>query len=206
VTELETLVRDALRANEISAADLRQPELREPDQGDAWRFTHRLPTILAAAAVVVLAAVLSVVLTHRSHRGEPAVSHDVTALVGTSWRAVSLTDRYGSYSFPSDVVVTIRYPRAGLVTGNDGMDERRGGLVPIAGGYKVPGSTVVDLPTAARHLDIRAIDVMSRLFDRVAVGNESNPPAPRVAVSFVGNHLTLRANHVSLELVRTGSR
>lgn len=196
--DLHTAIRDALHADDITAADLRYSELRQTRP----RRAHQGFAIAGAvAAVAIVAVVLAFTGGRADHNGATGKGGPETGIVGYRWRLVRLNDSYGSLPVPASLHAQIAFAPNDYVLGNDTVNALQGRYRITASGYAVrnAGTTLVgvgDVPQQ-RKRTIAAVDAM---FFPV----ESAPGNVEVAVSVHGSMLTLRRTGFTLTLRRAG--
>jgi len=206
VSELERVIRDALRADELAAADLIHPALRRP----AARSFVRLGAALTAAAVVVGVAVLAAFLVvdrDGSNHG-PAGGDALAGVIGYRWQVTHFVDDQGQVDVPGSIDAEIGFTRDGYLLGDDAVDPLQAKYTPTADGYEARD---VILGGAGSTAPIDSIQGRTRIaVDSLFFTTHSEPilvsPDLRVTVSVTAGTLTLRHDGVELTLTRVGSQ
>ncbi len=204
MNELESLVRAALRAEEISETGLRQTQLRGRRREMRARAWGAVASVAVVAAVAVVLAVVTG--THSGGGNQPA-GGSLAELLGSKWRVVSLTDSRGPLRVPASLHPTIGYTRDGYVLGDDTVNALQGRYQATADGYTVldPASTAVG-STSMPPDRYRVVQAVDGLFMPMATRSDPNPPRITVSVSFEAGMLTLHAGSVSVTLRRLGAQ
>jgi hypothetical protein len=206
-TDLPERIRDALRADEIGAADLHQPVLRPPPPGPT-RSARLVAATAAAAAVAAIAVVVPLLAT--GHGADPAATQpavtqpDAMAGVrGYRWDVTGLHDAHGTLAVPQALRADIGFARTGVVLGRDGVNTLTGRYRATATGYRVTDTAMTAIgavgPDPVRDRVTAAVDAM------FAVGR-TGAPGLAVTVALSGNSLRLRQGATALTLVRAGTQ
>ncbi|HZC71697.1 MAG TPA: hypothetical protein VE442_13465 [Jatrophihabitans sp.] len=194
--ELEQVIRDALRSEQIGETDLIYPALRSP----APRTHRRVAAAFGAAVVLVVAAVVAVLATNNNGPQHPSAGNPLSGVVGYRWQVTHLVDAKGALPVPATIRAEVGFTRDGFVLGDDTVHALQANYVSAADGYTVHNGAIsangsVGL-SPARERTMRAVE---GLFVSVA-----NAPL-LVTVSFDANGLlTLEHDGVQLTLTRVG--
>jgi hypothetical protein len=191
-TDLETAIRDALRAR----ADATVPREEAPRPRRAGRH---LP-LLAAAAVVLLAVTVALVVSRGGTNRAPAGGS--AAFVGYRWNVVAVDSDSGSthVTVPPTWNAYIAFGRHGDVMANDALNTLSGTYRVTADGY-----TVRDMVSTAIGYDGRDPARVAVIFAVDAVLGGSGPhPAP-VTAQVRGTRLTLTVPGQTVVLIRAGA-
>jgi hypothetical protein len=204
-TDLPARIRDALHADEVRAADLRQPVLRAPTRRTTG--PARLLAAAGAAAVVVAVAVVVPLLATGSGSDPAATQPDAMAGVsGYRWDATSLRDAHGALAVPHTLRAEIGFAHTGVMLGSDVVNTLVGRYRATATGYRVTDTAMTAIgvvsPDPVRDRVTAAVDAM------FAVGGTDAPSSPglEVTVALSGNTLTLRHGATALTLARAGAQ
>jgi hypothetical protein len=206
-TDLPDAIRDALHANEITAADLRQPMLRGQPR------TRRGPRIaaaaLSAAGVVALVVGITVVANHHGNTpvsGPATVSTrpSVSSVVGYRWAVTQVRDAEGTVAVPAGSGAYIGFTRDGYLLANDTLNPMQANYELTDSGYRVDNAAVglIGLGPGAESDWLRIIAGI----DAVFVPTISDPAPLSVTVRFEGDTLTLSHADVTLTLRKTGAQ
>ena len=201
--DLEGAIRDALRADDISAEQLTHPTLREP----APRRPVRLFAAAAAAVVVVAVVAIGTILIS-GHRGRDQAGADPLAgVIGYRWRVTQLSDAHGTASVSTFPDAQIGFTRDGYVLGNDTVNALQGEYQATSGGYLVRhgGGTLVGY-VGKRPAAHPAHQRRRRHVPHHRHLAEQTPPPPTVEVSRSGGTLTLHHGDTTLTLERHGAQ
>jgi hypothetical protein len=198
MSELETRIRDALRADEIGWDDLREPALRT----DTPRSPRRWPAVLAtAAAVAVVATVAGVIATNNGTSNTPAGNHPPYA--GYTWQLKQVTNHRSTIDVAgapgliafSDTAVSGTLADASIF----------GHYSPTSNGYSL--TDIGFAGTSSKIADgseLRVGPAFASVFVH-ANGRNLDPNRPASVVAQVtGNRLVLQANGVTLRLDKIG--
>lgn len=203
--DVHAAIRDALRADDITAADLRYSELRPPDH----RRTRQVSAVAGAMAVVVVLAV-ALALTVGQGGGDTAAGPNdpLTGVVGYRWQVVGLTDSFGSLPVPAALHAQIGFTRDGYVLGKDSVNALQANYHVTAQGYAVRNATTTLI--ASTHMSpqqkrtVAAVDAMFSSTPGKPGG--SRPLQKEVVVRLHRDTLTLSRAAVTLTLHRTGTQ
>lgn len=195
MSDLETRIRDALRADEIGWDDLRQPTLRPRP-----RSRRRWPAALATAAAVAVVATVAATIAHDSGSNGPA-AHPPYA--GYTWRLTGLTDSRGPVATLASVPARISFSDTAVIGTVDDASIS-GHYRATAHGYHLTDIGVAGASTSIHgHNEMRIGDAFGRLFL-----NDDTTLKPAnlatVTVRVSGEHLVLQANRVTARLSRVG--
>lgn len=202
--DLETAIRGALHAGDITAADLRHPVLRE-----RRRFPSRPVVAIASAmaAVVVLAVALAVVAGRGGDHPAAGRNGSLAGVVGHRWRVVGLTDPAGHLRVPVSLHAQVGFTRDGYVLGDDTLNALQANYRATADGYTVRNFASSAVGSAGlppqRARTVSAVDAM---FTGSGEPGGTTPAQATVGVSVHGATLTLRRGPVTLTLHRSGSQ
>ena len=197
MSELETRIRDALRADEIGWDDLREPALRT----DTPRSPRRWPAVLAtAAAVAVVATVAAVIATSNGTSNAPAGN---PAYAGYTWQLTEVTDQRSTIDVAS-VPAQIAFSNT-AVSGTLAGASIFGHYSPTPDGYAL--TDIGFAGTSGKIADRSELGIGSP-FASVFVhanGRNLDPNRPASVVAQVtGDRLVLQANGVTLRLSKVG--
>lgn len=204
-TELTDAIRDALRAEQISAVDLRQPVLRERTRRRPRAFRVLAATV-SAAVVVAIALVLSI-MESGQHGTPPAApgGDAVAGIVGYRWDVIGVQDEHGTISVPKSLGAEVGFTRDGHVFGDDTVNALQGRYRATPGGYRVQhgGTTYVGY-AGTDPIRQRVIAAVDGLFLAYAATPDSIPTPVTVAVHLDGDRLSLRHGATTVILTRAG--
>ena len=190
-TDLETAIRDALRAR-ADATVPREDALRPRRSGG-----RHLP-LLAAAAIVLLAVTVALVVARRDTH--PAPAGGSAAFVGYRWDVVAVDSGSTHAGVPPGWNAYIAFGRHGDVMANDALNTLSGTYRVTADGY-----TVRDMVSTAIGYDGRDPARVAVIFAVDAVLGGSGPhPAP-VSAQVHGTRLTLTVPGQTVFLTRAGA-
>ena len=199
-TDLHTAIREALRAGEITAADLRYPVLREPPERRKLRF---LAVAGAAAVIITLAVVLSLAGSGDNGGRGVAGTGSLTGVVGYRWQVTQIVDSQGTLAVPPQVDAEIGFTSDGYVLGDDTVNPLQARYQPTAHGYDVQSVIVGGVGSTTRD---PALQRMISAVDAMFFSTASEPIGIRedVDVTLHGEALTLSSRGVVLTLTRLG--
>jgi hypothetical protein len=198
MTDLETRIREALRADEIGWDDLRQPTPRV-----APRPQRRWPTVLATAAavVVVASAAVAIALTRGNRSPGPAAA---PAYAGYTWRVTAVTDRLGRVPDVAAVPVRIAYSDT-AVSGTVAGASIFGHYRSTSRGYQLSDVGVNGAGAVSSRKPLRIGSDVAHVFMTRSAGAASGLGEPAaVAARVSGHQLVLHANGITLRLTRVG--
>lgn len=136
--ELERVIRDALRSDQIAESDLIHRALRDPRPRTRRRFAA---VVAAAAAVAVIAVLIAVLVADRGNRTQPPAGDDPLAgVVGYRWQVTHVVDPLGSVDMPSSLTADVGFTGNGYVLGDDTVNSLQAKYTPATGGYEVRGT------------------------------------------------------------------
>jgi hypothetical protein len=210
-TDLPTAIRTALHADEIGAADLRRPVLREAPSR-APRSPRVLAVVATVAVVVALAVTISVVNSGRPGVNHPAAgpSASLAGIVGYRWDVTKVQDGHGAFSVPPGLDAYIGFTRNGYVRADDTVNFLSGRYRPQPGGYRVDDVATTLVAGGSDPQRRRLIDAVDAMLLAPAKDLTPFPPANvvTVAVRVDGDTLTLTSDkaHTTLTLIRAGGQ
>jgi hypothetical protein len=202
--DLPTAIRAALHANDISAADLRQPRLREAPARPR-RPGRLLATVASAAVVAALAVAISVVAANRTSGHHLAGgSVPLAGIVGYRWQLVELHDQHGALAVPASIHASIAFTPDGYVLGHDSLN-------PVQAEYRA----VSNDQYTVHQSDFGAVGSVPGLGPGAAIKQRVVGAVDEmfltnlgssllVTARAVGDTLTLQHDHVTLTLRRAG--
>ena len=203
LSELERVIRDALHADEIAAADLIHPTLRQP----ASRSVARLGAAITAAAVVVGVAVLAALLVvDRGGSDHSAAGSDALAgIVGYRWQVTHIVDDQGALDVPTSLKPQVGFTHDGYILADDTLNALQANYTPTADGYEADsaGSSLVG-STGMDHITGRVVQAFDSVFQVIVSGLDDTPPPLFVTASLTDGTLTLQRDGVELTLARVG--
>lgn len=201
--DLHTEIRDALHADDITARDLRYPNLRSPRP----RRPREVFAIAGAAAVVAVVAVaLAVAVGHRDQHPPAAGRGSLTGVVGYRWQVFRVVDSSGALSVPASLHAQVAFAPNGYVLGNDTVNAIQGKYRVTGAGYTVRNSstTLVGVGDVSQQRK-RTIAGVDAMFSAVVTTPSNGRPRPfEVAVSLRNGTLTLSRAGFTLILHRDG--
>jgi DNA-directed RNA polymerase specialized sigma24 family protein len=205
-SELPNAIRQALHADELAAADLRQPALRDaPPRRPGTRI---LAATGSAAAIATVAVVLAVVLpAHSGDRQSAGSAGALGGVVGHRWRVTGLHDAHGTLAVPTSLRAEVGFTRDGYVLGDDTVNALQGRYRETTDGYTLRDGGTTLAAYAGKDPDrLRVIAAVDALFLVIvdSVGSRQPAPTVRVAARFDGQRLTLERGGTVLSFTRSG--
>lgn len=202
MNDLETRIRDALRADEIGWDDLRQPTLRV-----APRSPRRWPALLAAAAAVaVVGSVAAVIAVTRHGTGSNGSAGARPAYAGYAWQMTALTDRRGPIADAASVHAQIEFSDSaviGTLTGGSVF----GRYQATSDGYDVTHVGLAGLqldPARVSSSEKRIGHDLVKLFMHSQGGVFYPSRSATVVARVSDDHLELQASGITMQLSRVG--
>lgn len=202
-TDLPTAIREALHADDITAADLRHPTLRVRARPVGRRVVSIAGAVVAVAAVAIALAVIP---------GSPSEQRPATGngalsgVVGYRWRVTEIEES-GTTPGPMPRVLAslhaeIDFTRDGYVLGNDTVNALQANYRTVPAGYTVRNAVSSAVGTAGmtprRKRIVAAVDA---LFFNSRAGRPVT-----VQVFLTGNRLLLARGSVGIFLRRAGTQ
>lgn len=201
--ELERVIRDALHREQITAAELLQPTLRQPRPRPGRLFA----VVAAAAAVAIVAAVLAVFAARGNRTNNPAAGDSLAGVVGFRWQVTHLVDARGGLDVPASLHAEMGFTRDGYVLGDDSVNTMSVQYTATEDGYSVgpAGSSLVGYAGSPGSVQTRTKDAVDALFFDLSssVIRNSSPFTVTVTLDDQGV-LTLEHADTQLTLARIG--
>ncbi len=198
--ELEQTIRAALRERAEAVVPLRT----EPESRHRRRW---LPAALAAAAVIVVAATVSLAANRDSTPSQPAAG-SLGGFVGYQWRVTSLQDRDGVLDVPSGIDATVGFTADGRVVGDDTVNYLGGAYEVSGDGYHVTDATSTLVGYGGRDpARVRVIYAVDALFFTATESAPAGGPVVVITAQVDGDTLTLHTNGIeslTVTLTRAG--
>lgn len=202
-TDLPTAIREALHADDITAADLRHPTLRVRTRPVGRRVVAIAGAVVAVAAVAIALAVLP---GGRSELRPTTGNGALSGVVGYRWRVTEIEES-GTTPGPvpraiAQLHAEIDFTRDGYVLGNDTVNALQANYRTVPAGYTVHNAVSSLVGTAGmtpqRKRIVAAVDA---LFFSTRAGRPVT-----VQVYLTGNRLLLARGSVGVFLRRAGNQ